>query len=80
MATAVAPGQGGIAVVRVSGPAAEDVGRSIVHVPGRQDWESHRVLYGHVLDADGHRRLDEVWLLLMRLQLQQSLLLLMLDL
>ena len=66
MATAVAPGQGGIAVVRVSGPAAEDVGRSIVHVPGRQDWESHRVLYGHVLDADGQRRLDEVLLLLMR--------------
>ena len=53
-------------MVRVSGPAAEDVGRSIVHVPGRQDWESHRVLYGHVLDADGQRRLDEVLLLLMR--------------
>ena len=66
MATAVAPGQGGIAVVRVSGPAAECVGRSVVHVPGRQDWQSHRVLYGHVLDADGQRRLDEVLLLLMR--------------
>ena len=66
MATAVAPGQGGIAVVRVSGPAAAGVGRSVVHVPGRQDWQSHRVLYGHVLDADGQRRLDEVLLLLMR--------------
>ena len=66
MATAVAPGQGGIAVIRVSGPAAEDVGRSIVQVPGRQDWESHRVVYGHVLDAAGQRRLDEVLLLLMR--------------
>ena len=66
MATAVAPGQGGIAVVRVSGAAAVDVGQAVVHVPGRQDWESHRVLYGHVLDADGQRRLDEVLLLLMR--------------
>ena len=66
MATAVAPGQGGIAVVRVSGPAAADVGQAVVHVPGQQDWQSHRVLYGHVLDADGHRRLDEVLLLLMR--------------
>ena len=66
MATAVAPGQGGLAVVRVSGPAAECVGRSVVHVPGRQDWQSHRGLYGHVLDADGQRRLDEVLLLLMR--------------
>ena len=66
VATAVVPGQGGIAVIRVSGPAAEDVGRSIVQVPGRQDWESHRVVYGHVLDAAGQRRLDEVLLLLMR--------------
>ena len=66
MATAVAPGQGGIAVVRVSGPAAADVGQAVVHVRGRQDWQSHRVLYGHVLDADGQRRLDEVLLLLMR--------------
>jgi tRNA modification GTPase len=66
VATAVAPGQGGIAVIRVSGPVAEDVGRSIVQVPGRQDWESHRVVYGHVLDATGQRRLDEVLLLLMR--------------
>ena len=66
MATAVAPGQGGIAVVRVSGPAAEHVGQAVVHIPGRQDWQSHRVLYGHVLDADGQRRLDEVLLLLMR--------------
>ena len=65
MATAVAPGQGGIAVVRVSGPAAEATGRSVVHCPGRQACGSHRVMYGHVIDGEG-RRLDEVLLLLMR--------------
>ena len=46
VATAVAPGQGGIAVIRLSGPAAEATGRSVVHCPGRQDWGSHRVVYG----------------------------------
>ena len=65
MATAVAPGQGGIAVIRLSGPAAEQVGRSVVTCPGRQIWESHRVIYGHVNDAAG-QRLDEVLMLLMR--------------
>ena len=65
VATAVAPGQGGIAVIRLSGPAAEATGRSVVHCPGRQEWGSHRVVYGHVIDGEG-RRLDEVLLLLMR--------------
>ena len=65
VATAVAPGQGGIAVIRLSGPAAEATGRSVVHCPGRQEWGSHRVAYGHVIDGEG-RRLDEVLLVLMR--------------
>ncbi|QNI95721.1 tRNA modification GTPase [Synechococcus sp. A15-127] len=66
VATAVAPGQGGIAVIRLSGPDAEAIGRAVVVCPGRQDWKSHRILYGHVLDAGRSRRLDEVLLLLMR--------------
>ena len=65
VATAVAPGQGGIAVIRLSGPVAEATGRTVVHCPGRQEWGSHRVLYGHVIDGAG-RRVDEVLLLLMR--------------
>ena len=66
VATAVAPGQGGIAVVRLSGPAAEVVGRSVVSVPGQQLWVSHRVLYGHVMDESGKERIDEVLVLLMK--------------
>ena len=66
VATAVAPGQGGIAVIRISGPAAEQTGRAVVHCPGQQKWASHRILYGHVADATGQQRLDEVLLLLMR--------------
>ena len=66
VATAVAPGQGGIAVIRLSGPLAEQVGQAVVRCPGRQEWNSHRILYGHVMAVDGQRRLDEVLLLLMR--------------
>ena len=65
MATAVAPGQGGIAVIRLSGPVAESIGRTVVVCPGQQVWDSHRILYGYVNDAAG-QRLDEVLLLLMR--------------
>ena len=65
VATAVAPGQGGIAVIRLSGPAAQPAVRAITRIPGHQPWESHRVLYGHVLAADGEERIDEVLLLLM---------------
>ncbi len=66
IATAVAPGQGGIAVVRVSGELAESVGRSVVKISGKQIWESHRVLYGHVMDGKGKERIDEVLILLMK--------------
>ncbi len=65
IASAVAPGQGGIAVIRVSGPKALAAVAAITLIPGQQPWESHRVLYGHVVAADGLERLDEVLVLLM---------------
>ena len=65
VATAVAPGQGGIAVIRLSGPDAQRAVSEITCFPGAQLWESHRVLYGHVMAADGVERLDEVLVLLM---------------
>ena len=66
VATAVAPGQGGIAVIRLSGPDAQRAVRAITSFPGAQPWESHRVLYGHVMAADCLERLDEVLVLLMQ--------------
>ena len=65
IATAVAPGQGGIAVIRLSGPSAVRAVAAITVIPGQQEWESHRVLYGHVVAAGGVERLDEVLVLLM---------------
>jgi tRNA modification GTPase len=66
IATAVAAGQGSVAIVRVSGPGAEDIGRRLFQAPGSQGWESHRVLYGHVVDPASGERVDEALLLLMR--------------
>ena len=65
IATAVAPGQGGIAVIRLSGPSAVRAVAAITVIPGQQLWESHRVLYGHVVAAGGVERLDEVLVLVM---------------
>ncbi|MCT0206419.1 tRNA uridine-5-carboxymethylaminomethyl(34) synthesis GTPase MnmE [Synechococcus sp. CS-1332] len=66
IATAVAAGAGSVAIVRLSGPAAEGIGRRLFEAPGAQSWESHRVLYGHVVDPADGRRVDEALLLLMR--------------
>ncbi|QEY32826.1 tRNA uridine-5-carboxymethylaminomethyl(34) synthesis GTPase MnmE [Synechococcus sp. RSCCF101] len=66
VATAVAPAQGSVAIVRISGPEAEAIGRRLFRAPGRQTWDSHRVLYGHVEHPESGERIDEALLLLMR--------------
>ncbi len=66
IATAVAPGLGSVAIVRMSGPAAESIGRTLFRAPGQQVWDSHRVLYGHVVDPASGERVDEALLLLMK--------------
>ncbi len=65
VATAVAPGQGGIAVVRISGQASEAIVRAVVNFPGKQKLVSHRVFYGHVMDNAGKAHIDEVLVLVM---------------
>jgi tRNA modification GTPase len=66
IATAVAAGEGSVAIVRISGPAAESIGQQLFRAPGDQAWDSHRVLYGHVCDPASGERVDEALLLLMR--------------
>jgi tRNA modification GTPase len=66
VATAVAPGEGSVAIVRISGSEAESIGRQLFVAPGQQSWDSHRVLYGHVVDPASGERFDEALLLLMR--------------
>jgi len=66
IATAVSPGQGSIAVIRISGSAAIEITKTIVHIPGVQDWSTHKVLYGHVTEANQTFYIDEVLILIMK--------------
>ena len=65
IATAVAAGSGSVAIIRVSGPQAEAIARSLFRPAGQQVWESHRILYGHVQDPSSGEVIDEILLLLM---------------
>lgn len=66
-AVSTPPGEGGIGIVRLSGPDAIAIaGRMFVSATGRDMVrDSRRVFYGHVLDAQGGR-IDEVLLHVMR--------------
>ena len=66
IATAVSPGQGSIAVIRISGSSAIEITKTIVHIPGTHDWSTHKVLYGYVTEADQTMHIDEVLILIMK--------------
>lgn len=69
-AIATAPGQGGIGIIRISGPQAENILRAVFVTPGgekeqpKPSFESHRMMYGRILDGD--EVLDECMAVLMR--------------
>jgi tRNA modification GTPase len=63
-AVATAPGEGAIAVIRISGPLAFPVAEEIFSRPIK-DFKTHTAHYGHLLKADGSH-LDSVLLLLMK--------------
>ena len=65
IATAVAAGQGGIAIIRVSGSFAQESVKEILSIPGKQIWESHKIIYGYVMDEKRERQIDEVLILIM---------------
>ncbi|MBF2033990.1 MAG: tRNA uridine-5-carboxymethylaminomethyl(34) synthesis GTPase MnmE [Leptolyngbyaceae cyanobacterium T60_A2020_046] len=66
IATAIVPQQGSVGIVRLSGAEAVAIARRIFRAPGRQPWESHRILYGYVREPHTEEVLDEALLLLMR--------------
>ena len=66
IATAVSPGQGSIAVIRISGSSAIETTKTIVHIPGTHDWKTHTVLYGHVTETNQTIFIDEVLILIMK--------------
>jgi len=65
IATAIVPEQGSVGIVRVSGTQAVAIAQQIFHPPGRPQWESHRILYGHIHHPATGQLVDEGLLLLM---------------
>lgn len=65
IATAVVPQQGSVGIIRLSGDQATAIAQKIFQVPGRQPWESHRILYGSVRHPASGQLIDEALLLLM---------------
>lgn len=52
-AVATPPGDGGVAVIRISGPEALAALKTVFQKRRRGDWEAMRMYYGHVTDASG---------------------------
>ena len=62
-ALATAPGMGGIAVVRISGPRAEEALERLFS--GRPPYEDRKMMYGRAVDPDG-AMIDECMAVMMR--------------
>ena len=73
IASAVSPGEGAIAVIKVSGKSSKTVVKNIVRVPGEQLWTSHKILYGHVIDQTTKKVIDEVLVSIFKNSLETSL-------
>ncbi|MGB3493491.1 MAG: tRNA uridine-5-carboxymethylaminomethyl(34) synthesis GTPase MnmE [Elainellaceae cyanobacterium] len=65
IATAVVPQQGSVGIVRLSGAESVAIAKTLFHAPGRQVWESHRILYGYIRDPQTQAQVDEALLMLM---------------
>lgn len=70
-AIATPQGEGGIGTIRLSGPhAAEIMSRIFVTAPGKHllptEMESHRLVFGHIIDPASGAKVDEALAVLMR--------------
>ena len=66
IATAIVPQQGSIGIVRLSGNQAIAIAQTLFKASGKQQWESHRILYGYIRHPQTHAIIDEALLLPMR--------------
>ena len=66
IATAIVPQQGSVGIVRISGSESLAIARTLFQAPGRQVWETHRILYGHVRHPQTQELIDEALLLIMK--------------
>ncbi len=65
-AIATPPGEGGIGIVRLSGPAARTIAEGVFQPQRAGKLRSHRVRYGHIVDPADGAIIDEALLTYMR--------------
>lgn len=65
IATAVVPQQGSVGIVRLSGSKSLAIAKTLFYSPGKQEWSSHRILYGYIRHPETRKIVDEALLLLM---------------
>ena len=68
-AIATPPGEGGVGIVRISGPSALAIVKAIYRTPRgrlRAHWPSHRLFLGDVVDPDSGEAIDQVLAVFMR--------------
>ncbi len=65
IATAIVPQQGSIGIVRLSGNQSLTIAKTLFDPPGKQLWETHRILYGYIRHPQTQQVIDEALLLLM---------------
>ena len=66
IASAVVPNQGSIGIVRLSGNQSLTIARTLFQTPGKQNWSSHRILYGYIRHPGTKQVIDEALLLIMK--------------
>ncbi|NEQ39280.1 MAG: tRNA uridine-5-carboxymethylaminomethyl(34) synthesis GTPase MnmE [Okeania sp. SIO3I5] len=66
IATAIVPQQGSVGIVRISGSESMIIAKTLFHAPGKQIWESHRILYGYIRHPQTGQLIDEALLLIMK--------------
>ena len=66
IATPVVPQQGSVGIVRLSGDQALPMAKTLFDAPGKQPWDSHRILYGYIRHPETQKLVDEALLLIMQ--------------
>ncbi|NEP77651.1 MAG: tRNA uridine-5-carboxymethylaminomethyl(34) synthesis GTPase MnmE [Okeania sp. SIO3B3] len=66
IATAIVPQQGSVGIVRMSGSESMNIANTLFHAPGKQVWETHRILYGYIRHPQTGQLVDEALLLIMK--------------
>ena len=66
IATAIVPQQGSVGIVRLSGSQALKIAETLFRSPGKQIWDSHRIIYGYIYHPKTQELVDEALLLIMK--------------